>query len=114
MAIKKLKKNIDKYLYFLSNKMFSIWFWFFFLILGFTLCLCIFDDSVNVLADNLIVLLPTVGYLIFISWMLEYVIVRTFKGSEGEAFATLLLSVLTSLSIYGLVVQLKNSPQHES
>ena len=114
MAIKKLKKNIDKYLYFLSNKMFSIWFWFFFLILAFTLCLCIFDDSVNVLADNLIVLLPTVGYLIFISWMLEYVIVRTFKGSEGEAFATLLLSVLTSLSIYGLVVQLKNSPRHES
>jgi hypothetical protein len=114
MAIKKLKKNNDNILLFFNNKMFSIWFWFFFLILAFTLCLCIFDDSINVLSDNLIVLLPTVCYLIFISWMLEYVIVRTFKGSEGEAFATLLLTVLTSLSIYGLVVQLKNSPQHES
>jgi len=94
--------------------MFSIWFWFFFLILGFTLCLCIFDDTIKVIGDNLIVLLPTVSYVIFISWMFEYVIVRTFKGSEGEAFATLLLTVLTSVTIYGLVVQLKNSPRHES
>jgi hypothetical protein len=94
--------------------MFSNWFWFFFLIFAFTLCFCIFDDTIGLLVENIIELLPLICYLIFFSWMLEYVIMRTFKGSEGEAFATLLLTLLTSLAIFGSVGQFKNSHRHES
>jgi len=94
--------------------MFSIWFWYFFLIIAFTLCFCIFDNTINVRADNLIILLPFICYLMFFSCMLEYIIVIIFNGSESEAFVTLLLTVLTALAINGAVGQLKNINQHEN
>jgi hypothetical protein len=45
--------------------------------------------------------------------MMEYVIIRTFKGSEGEAFSTAILTLLTALSLCGGVRMLKNSDHRE-
>lgn len=110
---KKIEKNNDIDIIININKMFSIWFWFFFLILVLTLCFCILDDTIGLLVENIFVLLPFFLYLMAFSCMLEYVIIRTFKGSEGEAFSTAILTILTALSLHGGVGLLKNSNHHE-
>ncbi len=96
--------------------MINIWIWFFGLILTQTLYFSILNNNLDSILECKFIFLSIFLYVLIFSSILEYVTIRTFKGSEGEAFFTAILSLGTTFLYQCIVENLKtnkiNSKNH--
>ena len=97
--------------------MINIWISFFGLVLLQTLCFSSLNNNFDVILEYKLILLPIFLYILTFSSMLEYAAIRIFKGGEGEAFSTAILSLGTALLFNSIVeswgTNRNNSKNHE-